>query len=326
VVTIFYSNLAGMNNVSKPLQGPAFTPPFLKQGSVIGITCPSGYVPEERITYSVEVLERWGFKVKQGKTIGTEFNYFSGTDEQRAADLQAMLDDPGIEAILMGRGGYGMSRIIDDLNFKAFLHRPKWICGFSDITVLQSHLQARFFMPSLHSPMCGAFKPETENTDYLKTFYAALTGESIYYHTPATPFNRKGEAEAVLTGGNLSLLTHLIGSASEVDTEDKILFIEDIGEHLYKIDRMLLTLKRAGKLDHIKGLLVGGFTEMEDTGRPFGQTVEEIIRDKVKEYDYPVCFNFPAGHQDINYTITLGATHKLTVNGNGGTLELKRGL
>ncbi len=313
-----------MNNMRGSLHGAGFHPPFLKPGSVVGITCPSGYVSQERVAYSIRVLEHWGFTVKQGKTIGSEHFYFSGTDAQRASDLQAMLDDDSIGAILMGRGGYGMSRIIDQLDFTRFLRHPKWICGFSDITVLHNHLQSRYEMPSLHSPMCGAFKPETEQEEYLKTFYAALTGESIYYHASPSKFNRNGKSEAVLTGGNLALLTHLMGSASEVDTEEKILFIEDIGEHLYKVDRMLLTLKRAGKLDHLKGLIVGGFTEMEDTERPFGQTVEEIIWDKVKEYDYPVCFNFPAGHQDINYTLTLGAPHKLIVTDACGTLELKR--
>jgi len=299
-------------------------PPFLKQGSTVGITCPSGYVSQDRVAYAVRVLGHWGFSVVQGKTIGTGQFYFSGTDSERLADLQAMMDNPAIDAIVMGRGGYGMSRIIDELDFRKFLQHPKWICGFSDITVLHNHLQARYHMPSLHSPMCGAFKPETETEEYLKTMYAALTGESLYYHTPPSKFNRPGKAEGELTGGNLSILTHLMGSASEVDTEEKILFIEDIGEHLYKIDRMLLTLKRAGKLDHLKGLVLGGFTDMEDTERPFGQTLEEIIWDKVKEYSYPVCFNFPVGHQDVNYTLTLGTTHKLIVTENGGTLELKR--
>jgi len=313
-----------MNNMSEPLQGLGFHPPFLKQGSVIGITCPSGYVSEDRVEHAVKVLEHWGFEVRQGMTVGSEHYYFSGTDVQRLDDLQYMLDDPDIDAILMGRGGYGLSRIIDDLDFTLFLHSPKWICGFSDITVLHNHLQARYLMPSLHSPMCGAFKPETEPEDHLKTLYAALTGESIYYHATPSTFNRFGKADGVLTGGNLSLLTHLMGSASEVDTEEKILFIEDIGEHLYKLDRMLLTLKRAGKLDNLKGLILGGFTDMEDTERPFGQTVEEIIWDKVKEYDYPVCFNFPCGHQHINYTLTLGMMHKLIVTEKGGTLELKR--
>jgi muramoyltetrapeptide carboxypeptidase len=299
-------------------------PPFLKHGSVIGITCPSGYVSAERVAYAITVLEKWGFKVKPGKTIDTEYFYFSGTDAERLADLQDMMNDPAIDAILMGRGGYGMSRIIDDIDLRAFLKKPKWICGFSDITVLQSHLQACGNMASLHSPMCGAFKPETENEPYLKTLLFALTGADLMYEAQPSPFNRHGEITAGLTGGNLSLLAHLVGSVSEVDTSGKILFIEDIGEHLYKIDRMMLTLKRAGKLDNLSGLILGGFTEMEDTTRPFGQTVEEIIFDKVREYDYPVCFNFPAGHQDINNTLTLGATHQLVVSDTGGSLKIIR--
>lgn len=297
-------------------------PPYLKQGSVIGITCPSGFVSHDRVAYCVKVLEHWGFGVKQGKTIGTEHFYFSGTDQERAADLQAMLDDPNVDAILMGRGGYGMSRIIDMLDFTAFVKKPKWICGFSDITVLHSHLQARHGIAALHSPMCGHFKPETENSEFLKSMYAALTGESLFYHIQPSIFNRKGETEGILTGGNLALLAHLTGSVSETDTAGKILFIEDIGEYLYNIDRMLMNLKRAGKLANLKALIVGGFTDLQDTDRPFGQTVEAIISDKVKEYDYPVCFNIPSGHMDINYTLTLGANHKLMVTDTICTLEL----
>ena len=299
-------------------------PPFLKHGSVIGITCPSGYVSFDRVAYSVSVLEKWGFKVKLGKTIGTEHFYFSGSDEERLADLQAMLDDPAVDGILMGRGGYGMSRIIDALDLSSFQQKPKWVCGFSDITVLHNHLQARFGIPSLHSPMCGAFKPETENEQYLITLHAALTGAPLEYHTPPSQFNRNGSAEALLTGGNLAILAHLTGSVSEVDTTGKILFIEDIGEYLYNADRMLLNLKRAGKLDNLSALIVGGFTDMQDTERPFGQTIEEIIWDKVKEYHYPVCFNFPVGHQDINYTLTLSASHKLLVTNKGGFLRINR--
>jgi muramoyltetrapeptide carboxypeptidase len=299
-------------------------PRFLKQGSTIGITCPAGYVSNDRVAYALKVLEHWGFAVKQGRTVGSEHFYFSGTDEERLADLQDMLDDPKVDAILMGRGGYGVSRIIDKIDFTAFLKRPKWICGFSDITVLHNHLQANFQLPSLHSPMCGAFKPETENEDHLKMLYAALTGESLYYHAPASPYNRMGTTEGILTGGNLAILAHLTGSSSDANTAEKILFIEDIGEHLYNADRLLLNLKRAGKLDNLKGLIVGSFTDMQDTERPFGQTIEEIIWDKVNEYDYPVCFNFPCGHQEINYTLTLGLEHKLIVTETGSTLELKR--
>ena len=299
-------------------------PEYLQPGSVIGITCPSGYVSEERVAFAVTLFEQWGFKVKKGKTIGTEYNYFSGTDEARLADLQDMMDDPQVDAILMGRGGYGMSRIIDGLDFTGFLQHPKWVCGFSDITVLHSHIQARYGIPTLHSPMCGHFKPETVNEDHIRSFHAAITGGPLTYTTPTSPYNRKGVAEGVVTGGNLSLIVHLTASVSEVDMDGKILFIEDLGEHLYGLDRMLMHLKRAGKLAKLKGLILGGFTDMEDTERPFGQTVEEIIWDKVKEYDYPVCFNFPAGHQDINFTLKLGAVHRLEVGDDGGLLSFSR--
>ncbi len=297
-------------------------PPFLKKGSVIGITCPSGYVAEDRIAHAVVVLERWGVTVKLGKTVGTEHFYFSGTDAERLADLQAMLDDTEVEAILMGRGGYGMSRIIDSLDFTGFLAKPKWICGFSDITVLHSHIHANYGIATLHSPMCGAFKLETEHEEYLQTIRKAITGQPLIYNVPPSPYNRHGETKGVLTGGNLSILAHLTGSVSEIDTDGKILFIEDIAEYLYNIDRMMLNLKRSGKLNKLKALVVGGFTDLQDTERPFGQSVEEIIWDKVKEYDYPVCFNFPCGHQEINYTLTLGAEHKLVVSDAGGVLTL----
>lgn len=297
-------------------------PKYLKEGSVIGITCPSGYVSEERVAYAVTVLNKWGFSVKKGKTIGTGEFYFSGTDDERLADLQQMMDDPTIDAILMGRGGYGMSRIIDRLDFSGFLNNPKWICGFSDFTVLHHHLQSQHNFGSLHSPMCGAFKPETEQAEYLQYVYTALTGGSLQYNIPPSPYNRAGSATATLTGGNLAILAHLTGSVSEVDTTGKILFIEDIGEHLYNVDRMLLNLKRAGKLDNLAALLVGSFTEMQDTERPFGQTIEQIIADKVKEYPYPVCFNFPCGHQEVNYPLVLNAVHSLEVTTNGSVLKL----
>ncbi len=292
----------------------------LKQGATIGITCPSGYVSEDRVAYAVEVLGRWGFKVKIGKTVGSEFHYFSGTDAQRQADLQDMLDDPQVDAILMGRGGYGMSRIIDGLDFKTFLTKPKWLCGFSDITVLHNHVYGNFNIPTLHSPMCGHFKPETEHEDYLLSFKRALMGEAQIYTSPPSLYNRFGKCKGVLTGGNLSLIVHLTGSVSEVETAGKILFIEDLGEHLYHLDRMLMHLKRAGKLARLSGLIAGGFTDLQDTTRPFGQNIYEIILDKVREYDYPVCFDFPCGHQDINYTLALGMEHELVVDENGGRL------
>jgi muramoyltetrapeptide carboxypeptidase len=295
-------------------------PPYLKKGETIGITCPAGYVSYERIAYAVTLLGKWGFNVKIGKTVGSEHFYFSGNDEARLTDLQDMLDDASINAILMGRGGYGMSRIIDNLNFERLLKKPKWICGFSDITILNNHLQARYDMPAMHSPMCGAFTLDSENSDHIIQFRKAITGESTSYSFPSSPYNRSGEAQGLLTGGNLAILAHLTGSVSEVNTDEKILFIEDIGEHLYNIDRLLLNLKRAGKLNKLKALIVGSFTDTEDTERPFGQTVEEIIWDKIKEYDYPVAFNLPCGHQEINYTLKLGMHHTITVGDRSSML------
>lgn len=298
------------------------TPVYLKKGSVIGITCPSGYVSHNRVSFAAETLKLWGFEVVLGNTIGNEHYYFSGTDEERRSDLQSMLDNPNIDAILMGRGGYGMSRIIDQLDFTLFEQKPKWICGFSDITVLHNHIHNQLQIPTLHSPMCGAFTIDSINSEHIKTFYAALTGESLHYHTNHAIYNRNGYAEGQVVGGNLAILSHLVGSASDINTFGKILFIEDVGEHLYKVDRMLLTLKRAGKLENLKGLIVGGFTEMEDTDRPFGQTLEQIIWNNVKDFDYPVCFNFPTGHIEENFTLSLGMKHKLNVTEQGAHLEL----
>jgi len=299
-------------------------PPYLKPGDTIAITCPSGYVPAERIIFAQQTLEQWGYRVVLGKTIGTEYFYFSDKDDQRLLDLQTFLDDKSVKAILMGRGGYGLSRIIDDIDFSAFARHPKWICGFSDITVLHNHIHANTGIATLHSPMCGAFKEDNLDEPFLRSLKLALEGGSpIDYPIPYSAFNRPGMAEGILTGGNLAMLAHLTGSASQADTRGKILFIEDIGEYLYNIDRMLLNLKRAGLFDHIAGLVCGGFTDLQDTERPFGQSIYEIIYDKVKEYSYPVCFDFPAGHQDINFTLRLGQGHFLDTRAEFPSLTLR---
>jgi len=297
-------------------------PPYLQPGDTIGITCPAGYVAPERIAFCVEVLARWGFKVKIGQTIGTGQFYFSGKDEERVADLQEMLDDNNVKAILMGRGGYGTSRIIDALDFTRFREQPKWICGFSDITVLHSHIHTTLGIATLHSPMSGAFNAESENSYYIQSLRKALTGEPLTYSFKASDYNRNGTAEGLLVGGNLAMLAHLSGSVSQLDTTGKILFIEDIGEHLYNIDRLLLNLKRSGQLEHLAGMLVGSFTDLQDTERPFGQTLEEIIWDKVEAYDYPVAFNVPCGHDTENITLALGQKHSLIVQEQSAFLSL----
>ena len=290
-------------------------PPYLKKGDTIGITCPAGYMAEAKAETCIKTLQSWGFEVMVGKTLGSRSkNYFSGTDEVRRNELQAMLDDESIKAILCGRGGYGVTRIIDELDFTAFKKNPKWIIGFSDITVLHAHLYTKIKTASLHAPMASAFN-EGENK-YIRSLQNAITGKKAKYICAIHPFNRQGNVTAELVGGNLSLLVHLTGSPSAINTTNKILFIEDIGEHIYNIDRMLYQLKRSGKLDKLAGLIVGGFTDMHDTERPFGKKVYKLIKEITAVYDYPVAFNFPVSHTKENYALKIGVQYNLNVSKN----------
>jgi muramoyltetrapeptide carboxypeptidase len=290
-------------------------PPYLKKGDTIGIVCPAGFMPLERAQTAIDVLQQWGFTVKTGKTLGgNSNNYFSATDEERLDDLQEMIDDKSVKAILCARGGYGTGRIIDDINFKKFIKNPKWIIGFSDITVLHSHLYSNYKIASLHAPMAAAFNDEEYKNEYVQSLYHALVGTEANYKCESHQFNKKGNAEGRLIGGNLSLLAHLVGTTSDIKTKNKILFIEDIGEYIYNVDRMMYQLKRSGKLKKLSALIVGRFSEMKDTDRPFGQSAEEVIRDIVKDYDYPVCFNFPVSHDKENYALKVGVNYSLTVD------------
>jgi muramoyltetrapeptide carboxypeptidase len=296
-------------------------PPYLQKGDTIGIVCPAGYLPAEKAQTCIDVLQQWGYRVKTGKTLGHQFHYFAGTDEERLLDLQQMLDDDSVQAILCGRGGYGVSRIIDRLNFDRFRRKPKWIIGFSDITVLHAHLFTVLQTASIHAPMAAAFNDDGWQNVYVQSLKQALEGHTASYTCDAHAFNQPGTVTAPLVGGNLSLLAHMVGSASDVDTRGKILFLEDVGEYIYNVDRMLLQLKRSGKLEGLAGLVVGGFTDMKDTVIPFGQTVEEVIRDQVKAYNYPICFNFPVSHSAANYALKVGVTYCLEVNPGGVKLR-----
>lgn len=297
-------------------------PPYIQQGDTIGIVCPAGYMPLEKAQTCINVLQDWGYKVKLGKTLGgSSVNYFSGTDEERLKDFQQMLDDHEVKAILCGRGGYGVGRIIDKINFKHFEKKPKWIVGFSDITVLHAHIYRHFNIATLHAPMAAAFNDDEFKNQYVQSLKDALEGENAFYETAPHPFNRKGEAIAEVVGGNLSLIAHLVGTPSELKTKGRILFLEDVGEYAYNVDRMFYQLDRSGKLDKLAGLVIGGFTDMKDTTRPFGQTAYEAIHDIVKKYDYPVCYGFPVSHEKENFALKIGVGYKLKVAKNKVTLE-----
>jgi muramoyltetrapeptide carboxypeptidase len=289
-------------------------PPYLKMGDTIGIVCPAGFMPVEKVQTCIQTLQAWGYRVKVGSTVGRHSTtYFSGTDEERLSDLQQMLDDRDIAAVLCGRGGYGTGRIIDKINFKRFQKRPKWVIGYSDITVLHNHLYSNYKICSLHAPMAAAFNEEGYKNEFVLSLKNVLEGKKIHYTCAKHDFNQKGECRGELVGGNLALLAHLTGTGSDIKTKDRILFIEDVGEYSYNVDRMMHQLKRSGKLEKLSGLIVGGFSDMKDTERPFGKSVHEIIKELVSEYGYPVCFDFPVSHTDRNYALKIGVKYKFKV-------------
>jgi len=297
-------------------------PPHLQPGDTIAIVCPAGFMEPAKAQTCIGTLRNWGYEVRIGNTMkGGSENYFSGTDEERLADLQHALDDPSVKAILCGRGGYGLSRIIDRIDLSTFKEEPKWIIGFSDVTVLHAHIHSNYKTATLHAPMAGAFNDGGADGEFVRSLRDALEGRKGRYVCEAHPLNRKGEAVGPLVGGNLSILAHLSGTPSEIKTKGKILFLEDIGEYLYNIDRMLYQLKRNGRLDRLAGLIIGGFTDLKDTTRPFGKDVYEIIHDIVGEYDYPVCFGFPVSHGKENYALKHGVGYKLKVSKHKVTLE-----
>ena len=287
-------------------------PPYLKKGDTIGITCPAGYMDTVKAQTCINTLQSWGFDVMVGKTLGSSSQtYFSGTDEERTNELQAMLDDENINAILFGRGGYGMGRIIDHLDLTKFKKHPKWVIGFSDITILHAHLYSKIKVASLHAPMAAAFN-EGDN-EFIQSLHKAITGKKAKYSCAAHPFNKQGSATAELMGGNLSLLAHIIGTPSDINTKNKILFIEDIGEQVYNTDRMLYQLQRSGKLKNLAGLIVGGFTDMKDTDRPFGKNAYEVIQEITAPYNFPVAYGFPVSHGKENYALKIGVNYTLKI-------------
>jgi muramoyltetrapeptide carboxypeptidase len=304
-------------------------PPYLKKGDLIGITSPAGYITNQEILPAVRIMESWGFRIRLGKTIGRRDATFGGTDEERLADMQQLLNDREVKAIMCARGGYGSVRIVDGLKWDLFREHPKWIIGFSDITVLHSHLQRNLGIASIHSKMCNSFpdtweKADPVQRDTIESIRKALSGEGMQYTMASNPSNRTGTATGILTGGNLKTLETLAGSASDIRTSNKILFVEDTGEYLYSIDRMFWNLARTGKLDKLAGLIVGGFkVKQDDPGEEFGKNLQQIVLEKTKKYSYPVCFDFPVGHQRDNFALKCGVPHKLSVQTGACTLTDK---
>lgn len=289
-------------------------PPYLNTGDTIAVVAPAGKINPEIIKSAALILQSWGLKVIDGKHSGQVYFSFAAADKERRQDFQQMLDDPNVKAILCARGGYGSARIIDDLDFSGFLKNPKWIIGFSDITVFHSHLNSNFRIETLHATMSAGLVSEKSSPDTLQSLKDALFGKTISYTIPFHPLSRKGKSLAELCGGNLAIICSLIGTPSALKTKGKILFIEEIGENLYRIDRMINQLKRAGMLSHLAGLIVGGLTDIPNKKEDYGKSAEDIILEAVADFDFPVCFGFPAGHQDDNRALIFGRTVELVVD------------
>jgi len=285
-------------------------PPNLKPGDTVGILATARKNLEDNLAPAKSWLQSWGLNVKIGKTIGLDYHQLAGTDDERAQDLQEMFDNPNIKAIWCVRGGYGTVRIIDKLDFTKFKKNPKWIIGFSDVTVLHSHLNTMGFA-SIHAIMPVSTKATEEAKETLRK---ALFGEHLEYTMPCENMNRLGNAKGELVGGNLSILYSLFGSPSAIDCSDKILFIEDLDEYLYHIDRMMMNLKRNGCLESLKGIIVGGMTKMHDNEIAWGKNAEQIIDDVTQNYKIPIIYNFPAGHMADNHALIFGKQVSIEVN------------
>lgn len=306
---IFYI-LISLFSINIQAQKKMITPPYLQKGDTIAIVATARKNIEDNLQPAISWLKKWGLEVVIGNTIGLDKNQLAGTDEQRAADFQTQLDNPNIKAIWCVRGGYGTVRMIDLLDFTKFKQSPKWIVGFSDVTVIHSHLNTMGFQ-SIHGIMPVSTKASEEAKESLRK---ALFGEHLEYTVPCENMNRLGTAKGELVGGNLSILYSLFGSPSAIDCSDKILFIEDLDEYLYHIDRMMMNLKRNGCLESLKGIIVGGMTKMKDNEIPWGKNALQIIDDITKNYNIPVIYNFPAGHLADNRALIFGKQVSLEAN------------
>ena len=297
-------------------------PSFLQQGDTIAIVAPAGVIKNEKSIYDAKKLaESWGLKVVIGKHVFDKFHHFSATDKNRLSDMQEALNNSNIKAIWCARGGYGTVRIIDDLDFTSFQKQPKWVIGYSDITVLHNHIH-NLGIETLHGMMPVNMEfSEPSRQKSVKSLQKALFGKQISYNIPSSSFNKTGTAEGVLVGGNLTILENLLGTKSSIDTSDKIVFFEEIGEYKYHIDRLIRALDRNGYFENCNGIIVGGMSHIKKNNPSFGQSIEALILDIVKKYDVPVVFNFPAGHDPENRALLLGKKMKLTATATTSEIQ-----
>ncbi|WP_412766993.1 S66 peptidase family protein [Tenacibaculum platacis] len=300
------------------------TPAYLQKGDMIAIVAPAGILKNRKhvIDKAKKLAESWGLKVVIGKHVFTQANHFAGTDEQRCQDFQEALDNPKVKAIWSARGGYGSVRILDQLDFSKFKENPKWIIGYSDITAFHNHVH-NLGVETLHAMMGTSMQDDpVDIAETIETFRKALFGEQLKYTIKSSKENRKGTAEGVLVGGNIAILASMLGSDSQMNTDGKILFIEEIGEYKYAIDRMLQSLKRAGYFNKVKGIIVGDMTKIRKNTTPWGSSIEQLILDIVPN-DIPVLFGFPAGHESDNRALIMGRTVKLSVTDRLSSVSFK---
>ena len=321
---VFLVILLVLSNISLYAQGrdKLVIPSYLQKGDTVVIIAPAGIMKDTvKVENGIKLLKDWGLKVKLGKHVFEQNFHFAGTDAQRAEDFQKAIDNPNIKAIWCARGGYGSVRIIDAIDFTKFKQNPKWVIGFSDITVFHNAIH-NLGIETLHALMPITLKPDNkEQKKAQKALKKALFGKKITYRISDSDYNKEGEVTAKIVGGNLSILYSLLGTESTINVDNKILFIEDVGEYLYSIDRMLISLRRNGYFDHCKGLIVGGVTDFRENSTPYGKTVEEVVLDAVKDFDFPVAFDFPAGHIRDNRALILGRTLTLKVKKNKTILK-----
>jgi muramoyltetrapeptide carboxypeptidase len=296
-------------------------PPFLKTGNTIGIVSTARKIALDAVNPVKTKFEARGYNVTLGQTIGASWHQFAGDDQTRADDLQAMLDSPEIHAILMAKGGYGTIRILDKLDWIEFQKQPKWLAGFSDVTVLHAYLNGRLGMPSIHGPLAQLPDNEPERWQALETLFSALEGTLEKVSSSAHPYNKPGLGKGVVIGGNLSILYSLLGSPESFDPSGKILLLEEVDEYLYHVDRMLWSLRRAGKLEGLAGIVIGGMTEMKDNEIPFGDSAEGLLKTHFQAFSGPIAFGFPVGHTPFNHACYLGVKAKLIVDEDGGILQ-----